>query len=182
MQIEKTSLLCDGGYSPANPFPTTFDCFALASWSVARSAGQRGMGSTIAPLCPLRRAVPKGQLGSPIGELPRFKLKFEAGHLEPPHPFQAGPLGPDPGAWDGMWYADRNEDAERPRRRYRSRLNVRGVGETWYFYRKVVLSAVPGLRALRVSSALRVRMAKCALLAQSLRGCAPRGGEEGKED
>ena len=38
---------------------------------------------------------------------------------------------------------------------YRSRLNVRGLGGMWYSASLVVPGTVPGLRALRVSSALR---------------------------
>ena len=52
-------------------------------------------------------------------------------------------------------YVECSEDAERPRRRYRTRLCVRGLGETCYSVRNVVPSGSPGLRGLRLSSALR---------------------------
>ena len=145
----------------------------FCSYILERSTlrGPKGHGEHHCSPQPPKASCPKGPARFALwGELPRFKLKFEAGHLEPPHPSQAGPLGPDPGAWGGMWYADRNEDAERPRRRYRSRLWVRGVGGTWYSYRKVVPCAAPGLRALRVSSALRVRLVFC--FVYSCRRCA----------
>ena len=62
-----------------------------------------------------------------------------------PHPFEAGVHTPDPGVWGEMRYAHRDEDAERPRRRYRTRLWVRGVSGMWYFASEEVPGGVPGL-------------------------------------
>ena len=65
--------------------------------------------------------------------------------LDSLHPFEAGAEAPDPGAWGGMYFLARKEDAERPRRRYRTRLWVRGLGGIEYSAREVVPGGVPGL-------------------------------------
>ena len=63
-----------------------------------------------------------------------------------PSPLRGQGCGPGPGAGGEMHFLARNEDAKRPRRRYRTRLWVRGLSGMWYFYRHVVRSATPGLR------------------------------------
>ena len=89
-----------------------------------------------------------------------------------PSPLRGPGCGPGPGAGGEMHFLARNEDAKRPRRRYRTRLWVRGLDGMWYFYRHAVRSAAPGLRwrfaRPRPSGRLDWDVGS---LVQSLRGC-----------
>ena len=63
-----------------------------------------------------------------------------------PHPLPDQGCGPGPGAGGGKDFLGRDEDAKWPRRRYRTRLRVRGVSEMGYFCRNDVRGEDPGLR------------------------------------
>ena len=95
-------------------------------------------------------------------------------------PFLTRAAALDPGLGGGRYFDHRNEDAKRPRRRYRSRLKVRGVSEMGYFCRKDVRSEHPGLRrrCARPRPSGRVER-EDSLLAQPqhcvLQGCASSG-------
>ena len=95
-----------------------WDAFTICIHSYACPAGAKGLrGAPTAPLSPLDSLTPSWP-----------GLRPWTRGLEPKN------------------FLARNEDAKRPRRRYRTRLWVRGLGGMWYFYRDAVRSAAPGLR------------------------------------